>query len=304
MLHSNYRCEKLCKILDFSEYNDHISLIMSKNFILETSRKNFIRISAYNHENISNLPCIIIVHGFKGFKDWGFFPFAAKYFANKGFFVLTFNFSHNGVGDNLLDFTELNKFAANTYSLELEELNEIIDNYSKDFFGEVKNKKIGLLGHSRGGGVSILAAAERNDINSLAVWASISRVDRYNEQQKIRWRKDGFLMVQNARTKQEMKMNVTALDDIEANKDDSLNIKKAVKNLKCPFLIAHGQQDLSVKISEAEDLHNWSDHSYSEIFKIPGTGHTFDVVHPFTGSNSKLDILLDKTTNFFKINLI
>lgn len=33
--------------------------------------------------------------------------------------VITFNFSHNGVGENLLEFTELETFAVNTYSCEL-----------------------------------------------------------------------------------------------------------------------------------------------------------------------------------------
>ena len=72
------------------------------------------------------LPTLVILHGFKGFKDWGFFPYAAEFLANRGFAVITFNFSMNGVGQNLLDFTELDKFARNTYSREQENVAKII----------------------------------------------------------------------------------------------------------------------------------------------------------------------------------
>jgi len=42
----------------------------------------------------------VYVHGFKGFKDWGFVPYIGETFASKGFAFLTFNFSHNGIESN------------------------------------------------------------------------------------------------------------------------------------------------------------------------------------------------------------
>jgi hypothetical protein len=77
-------------------------------------------------ENLNSSPCIIFVHGFKGFKDWGFVPYRCEYFAENGFFVVSFNFSHNGVGERFTEFTELEKFAENTFSPEITELSEII----------------------------------------------------------------------------------------------------------------------------------------------------------------------------------
>ena len=116
---------------------------MSKNFELITSQNEKLRITSYSFANAGTAPCIILVHGFKGFKDWGFGPYIAEYLAKKGFFVITFNFSHNGVGDNLSEFTELDKFADNTFSLEINELNELISAYLKGDFCVVENKKIG-----------------------------------------------------------------------------------------------------------------------------------------------------------------
>jgi dienelactone hydrolase len=117
-----------------------------------------------------------LVHGFKGFKDWGFFPFTAKFLLSKGFNVISFNFSHNGVGNSLTEFDELDKFEKNTISLELSELNQIIIQIAGGNVKGLKPKKIGLLGHSRGAAVSILATSANKNVSSLCCWAPVSKL--------------------------------------------------------------------------------------------------------------------------------
>jgi uncharacterized protein len=276
---------------------------MSKDFILKTTLGNEINISAFGSKNLLNSPCIILVHGFKGFKDWGFWPILAEFFAKNNYFVLSFNFSHNGIGKNLTEFSELDKFAQNTFSLEISELSELIDAYSNNYFGHTNNKKIGLLGHSRGGAIVILSSLLNKNISAFAVWSTVSSLDRYTARQKEKWRKEGAFELLNTRTKQVMRLNTTLLDDVEKNINGSLNIEKAVSKLNKPLLIAHGDQDLTVKIKEAELLYSWADKSKTELFKIHGTGHTFNMQHPDIGSNKKFDSLIDKTLQFFNNNL-
>ena len=276
---------------------------VSKDFVFDTTQGNKLKVTVFGNENIKQSPCIILVHGFKGFKDWGFCPYIGRYFGDRDFFVITFNFSHNGIGSNLTEFTELDKFAENTFSLEISELSELIDAYTDNFFGETNNKQIGLLGHSRGGGISILTAKQKNDINAVAVWASVSSFDRYSERQKEAWREKGVFEVLNTRTNQVMRLNVSLLSDLEKNKNGLLNIENAVENLNKPLFIAHGEQDLAVPIKEAETIYDWSNKEMTEFIRIPSTGHTFDAKHPFESSNNKLDFLLNKTEKFFKNNL-
>ncbi len=275
---------------------------MSEDFILTTTQNNKLRISAFGIERINSAPCIVLVHGFKGFKDWGSFPYAAEYFVKEGYFVLTFNFSHNGIGDNLTEFTELDEFAENTFSLEVNELSELVLSYKRGFFGKVSNNKVGLIGHSRGGAISLLTSSKMKEIDAVAVWASVANFDRYSVRQKEEWRKKGKFDVMNSRTKQIMSLNVSLLNDLEKNKHDFLNIEKAVKNLNKPLFIAHGEQDLSVKIKEAEMLYNWSDKNNTKFYKIPSTGHTFNMKHPFDGSNPVFENLLNETKIFFNSN--
>ena len=276
---------------------------MNKDFVLNTKKNEKIRIRCYGYENIESAPCIICVHGFKGFKDWGFWPYTGKFFAENGFFVLTFNFSHNGIGDNLTEFTELQKFADNTISLELDELDEITDAYLNNYFGNVKNLRLGILGHSRGGGEVILFASRKKQINAVVTWAAVANFNRYSKRQEKEWRKQGFFEVLNSRTKQLMRLNVSLLEDIQKNEQNLLNIEIAVNHLDKPLLLVHGEQDLTVQIKEAEKIYQNSNKEITELYRIPSTGHTFDITHPFAGSNPKFDSVLEKTLDFFNKHL-
>jgi len=88
----------------------------------------------------------------------------------------------------------------------------------------MNNQKIGIIGHSRGGGVSLSTASELRLVDAVAVWASISKFDRYNINQKALWQKEGFSEVLNSRTNQMMRLSLDLLEDIEKNKYDKLNI--------------------------------------------------------------------------------
>jgi len=71
----------------------------------------------------------------------------------------------------------------------------------------------------------------------------------------------------------------------------SLNLEKAINMLNKPLLIIHSQQDLTVKINEAKN---------TQLKIIKGTGHTFNIKHPFEGTNEKFEQVLFLTNKFFK----
>ncbi len=276
---------------------------MIKDYTLETSRNEKLQITTYGENNLSSKKFLIFVHGFKGFKDWGFGPFLSNYFADKGFFVITFNFSHNGVGTDKYEFTELDKFAANTYSREVDELSEIIESTKNGFFEGVVPEKIGLIGHSRGGAISLLTASNKDEIDALVTWSAVAKLDRYSDRQKKEWKKLGYFEALNSRTNQLMRMNYSFLEDLEKNKNGKLNLEKALRNLDKPLMIAHGDQDLAVPKKEADQIYEWSDKERTELFILNNTGHTFDIKHPFEGSSEKFDKLLYATNNFFQKHL-
>ncbi|MEE9442509.1 MAG: dienelactone hydrolase family protein [candidate division Zixibacteria bacterium] len=269
---------------------------MKKDYKLRMTDGEYLTVTTYGKPD-SKKPCLIYIHGFKGFKDWGFVPYIGEFLSRRGFLAVTFNFSHNGIGENMTEFTELDKFANNTYSREIRELNELVAACKSGEFGPCD--KVGILGHSRGGGTSLLTAAQNKDIGAVATWSAVSSFNRYSENLKEKWRQQGFFEVVNQRTGQVMQLNTVLLDDIEENGAEGLNIEKAVKNLNKPLLVIHGEEDEAVPEKEADIIHNWADPKLSEILKIPGAGHTFGAAHPFKGSNEKLDQALAASADFF-----
>jgi len=277
---------------------------MKKDFTFITSKSNLIRGTIFYNEQPENLPCVIIIHGFKGFKDWGYVPYFAKELAENGFFVLTFNFSHNGIGENPFEFTELEKFANNTISLEVSELNEIIDFYNNGGFGfDGNNNSIGLIGHSRGGAIAIIQtkeSIEKNkniNVKALALWGTIATFERYTKHQVELWKKQGYIEVVNTRTNQVMKLNKILLEDYEQNRE-RFNLLNCISKITIPILIVHGEQDLTVPLSEAYQLYEASNKNLTELVVIPAAGHTFNIVHPYTGSNPQFEQVKSRTIDF------
>jgi hypothetical protein len=71
-------------------------------------------------------PAVVVVHGFKGFKDWGMFPPFSERLARAGFTAVTPNLSGSGVDDQG-DFVYPERFGHNTFSAELEDLRRVIE---------------------------------------------------------------------------------------------------------------------------------------------------------------------------------
>lgn len=252
-------------------------------------------------ENTENLSLLIFCHGFKGFKDWGGFPYMMNKLAGNNFFCVSFNFSYNGVGEagnDLLNFTRLNLFSQNTFSRELDDLNSVLDyleenqkNYNYNYDNLI------LAGHSRGGGIAILKTAEDNRIKKLITLASVAEFDRYSKRMKENWKERGYWEVMNTRTKQMMRLNYTLLEDLEKN-NLRLNIKEAVKKINVPYLIIHGKEDLAVDYSEAETLYHLCNKQFCRMDIIPNTGHTFGIVHPFNGTTNEFENVISRISKF------
>ena len=243
---------------------------------------------------------VVVVHGFKGFKDWGFFPHLGARLVAAGHAVVSFNFSRCGIGEYPDEFTESDAFAANTLSLEHEELLGILDEVIAGDLLPRRPRSVGVLGHSRGGGQAILAAAADPRVAALVTWAAVGHFDRWSAETKAQWREDGQVVVLNQRTGQQMPMGVGLLEDYEANRE-RLDIPVAAAAVEAPWLIVHGRDDLTVPCAEADDLARAS--GRARVALIDKAGHTFEVGHPFQGPSPQLTQALEQTLAHFRVHL-
>jgi dienelactone hydrolase len=286
-----------------------MNLLLDDNFLLVNNIGKQIKGDIRFPAGKSDLPAVIIIHGFKGFKDWGFIPYVAEKIAFSGAITITFNFSMNGIdgSSDLLDRPE--DFAENTITRQLSDALIVIDFFKNKYLPEINDKwngRIFLLGHSLGGAISLLISLHRDCIDKIALWAAISTFDRYTERQKKIWRKKGFMEFVNMKTSQALRLNLSYLEDFEQNEKE-FSILDAASKFMNQLLIIHGEQDMTVPMKEAlilekAYLNNSNVTSKSLLKKIIGnTGHTFGINHPFESSNASLNEAIKTTTEFFEL---
>ena len=279
---------------------------IEKNKILDRAHKKPILLDTFYSEKFSNQPIVIFCHGYKGFKDWGAWNLMAKSIAEAGICVIKFNFSHNGgTMENPIDFPDLEAFGNNNYSLELDDLNDVINWATKTFkdnpFVDINN--LILIGHSRGGGITILKSSKDERIKKLITLASVCDFSKRTATigNLEEWKELGVKYVVNGRTKQQMPHYYQFYEDFKAN-EKQLDIEAAEKQLQVPHLIIHGNNDTSVSINEAYALHRWNPKSKLEI--IEAADHVFNVRHPWDKStlNNELQTVVSLITTFVKNN--
>jgi pimeloyl-ACP methyl ester carboxylesterase len=255
-----------------------------QNSIIEGKHEKPILTDVFYNATKQSKPIVIFAHGYKGFKDWGCWNLVAEHFATNNFFFVKFNFSHNGgTAIQPIDFPDLEAFGNNNYTIELDDLQSVIDWVLEnvDFADEIDRSNITLIGHSRGGGISVLKASEDKRVTRLITWAAVSSFgDRSATIGELEdWKKNGVKYVLNGRTKQQMPHYFQFFENYKAN-ETRLNIELAVKKLDIPYLIIHGTNDTSISFDEAKLLHNWN--PKSEISDIKDADHTFGGKHPWT----------------------
>ena len=233
---------------------------------------------------------VVVAHGFKGFKDWGFFPLLCDRLALDGHLVVSFNTSLNGIGPGLLEFTDLDAFGRNTVSREVEDLHWMVDRTLEGAWnGGRRPESLGLLGHSRGGGNAVIVASERAEVSTLVTWAAVSTYHRWLAEQERDWAAAGVTYILNARTGQEMPLYRTVLDDLRAN-SERFDVVAAAGRVGVPWLVVHGAEDATVPVEEARRLAEAG--PAVDLLVLEGSGHTFEAVHPLAETPPALEAAL------------
>ncbi len=230
-------------------------------------------------------PVVVFVHGFKGFKDWGHFNVLADFFARQGFVFVKLDLSHNGVvPGGTGDLEDLEAFGQNNFSLELNDIGTLLDAL---FAGrpelpaaELDLSRLALVGHSRGGGLVLLKAAEDKRVKAVVTWAAIGNVNPgWTEELMQHWQQQGVFHVENSRTKQQLPLYFQIVEDYHRHRlrlDIPHNLRR---KLRQPLLILHGDQDETVPLARAHELKTHKPDA--ELVVLPGVTHNFGGAHPW-----------------------
>ncbi|AJY74484.1 alpha/beta hydrolase [Paenibacillus beijingensis] len=248
-------------------------------------------------------PVLLIAHGFKAFKDWGFFPYIAERFAASGFYTVTFNFSCNGVNET--DFDELDKFAVNTYSREQGDLAAVLHAVQQrqlPLASEADARTVAVLGHSRGGGNAILFAAEHPAVKAVVTWNGVARANLFDASFEAEAASKGVAYTPNARTGQQMPISHVFFEDLKSQ-GERFNIAQRLSRLteRIPVLLVLGSADSERIVTGFGALREAAPAARHHL--IEGAAHTFGAVHPFAGTTPALEEALNVSVRFFAENL-
>ena len=280
-----------------------MKLNIERNTIIKNPKTRDFLADAFYPESENQLPLVIFAHGYKGYKDWGAWNLMAQKFAEAGFFFVKFNFSHNGTTiEKPTDFADLEAFGQNNFSKEMSDYDEVLNYFCNH--DKVDSKKIAIIGHSRGGGISVIKAFEDDRVKLLISLAGVSNFkyrfptkDRFDE-----WKNSGVMYSENKRTHQHMPHYFQFFEDFERN-EQRFDIQHAAQHLVKPFLIIQGTDDDAVKDKEAFLLNEWC--KTSELVIMENANHTFGAKEPWTenGLPDQLNKATSLATDFLKAHL-
>ena len=279
-----------------------MKVVVEKNIIIKNPETQDFLADAFYDESAEKLPLVIFAHGYKGYKDWGAWNLTAKKFAEAGFFFVKFNFSHNGTTlEKPLEFDDLEAFGNNNFSKEMSDYDEVLNYFSKH--PKVDLEKIAIIGHSRGGGISVIKAFEDDRVKLLISLAGVSNFKyRFPNQERFEdWKNSGVFYSENGRTHQQMPHYFQFFEDFE-NNERRFDIQYAAQHFEKPLLIIQGTNDDAVKDKEAALLHEWAKNS--ELEMIENANHTFGAKEPWEGNvlPEDLNTATSQIIAFIKMN--
>ncbi len=237
-----------------------------------------------------------------GFKDWGFLPYVAERLARAGLAVVSFNFSGAGVGEASDTFDEPERFGHNTYTKELHDLDVVLEAVTSGAF-DFRPSAYGLFGHSAGGGIAVLRAAQDERVRALVTWAAVARFGRLIAPLTDELRRTGTARVSSQRSGPELPLYRDMLDDLDAHSAGPLDVVRAAGAVRAPWLIVHGTADQTVPWGDGRDLHHAARAGERELFLVDGAGHGFGAGHPWAGSNTALEQVVRRTVDWFARHL-
>lgn len=232
---------------------------------------------------------MLICHGFKGYKDYGFLPWLAHAAARQGFIAHRFNFSHSGMTQNPQTFERPDLFERDTWGKQIHDLQTAAAASASGQLpgGATADRPQVWFGHSRGGVAIILAAARVFDgagmpgtpkpVGLIPVAAPDAAM-RLDPDQIDRLKRRGYLESPSVRTGQALRIGKPWFDEIEQD-PQAFDPLLCIARVRCPVLLLHGDRDTTVSVDASHRLAAAAGQRAS-LRILPGGSHTFASPNP------------------------
>jgi pimeloyl-ACP methyl ester carboxylesterase len=224
---------------------------------------------------------VIIIPGFLGHTDWGFYPSLAKILAGRGYAVILFNHSTGGAGENGKPYSDL----ANLKNMTIErDLSDVV----RIFKALKKNEMPGLpdlsglpvfpVGHSKGGAIGILSSAGEPSVAALVSVNGTSDLLRIPKEKAYEIIERGFQEKTIPGTKINIRVTSEYWKQLIEN-PGRYDVFHVLKSLTKKILFVQGVLDDKIPVSEAKAMHEAAP-AGSELLLFEGVDHNLGYISP------------------------
>jgi len=247
------------------------------------------------------LPVVLVLHGFKGYKDYGFFPYLTQSLADSALVAIRLNFSHSGIDDDYTTFGRPDLFERDSWGKQLFDVEAAIAALpTLPHADRMDPAALAILGHSRGGVVVLLTGGSDSRIKAVVGLSASSSADMPEAQKRV-IREDGFILSPSARTGQDLRIGRAWIDDLEEHAPER-DVLAAVARMKAPLMIVHGTDDESVPIGCADAIAAAYPGDADKLI-LEGAGHTFNCTNPMSKPSPALEELIARVGAFLHKHL-
>jgi len=229
------------------------------------------------------LGAILLLHGFKGYKDYGFLPHLAGTLTHAGFIVHRINLSHSGIQHGHGDF-DADLFERDTWNRTIEDLHVLCANVDKGHLAGDGRGTI-LMGHSRGG-AAVLAAAGRHAtdgalgaLRGVVALSAPARLNGLDDQTAAALLAEGSLASPSSRTGQALRVGAPWLQE-QLDDPEGHDLSSLMAAVQAPVLLVHGTDDPTVPATDAVRLAQCLPDRV-EVHLVEDADHVFTTPNPF-----------------------
>ena len=253
---------------------------MNQEKIIFQNSKGQKLVGDFYSPNAKNFPVVIFVHGYTSDKNTSKGRRLGELLPAKGIGIFVIDLSGRGESDG--------KFEDTTITQYIDDLKCAINEMTK------YTNKIGVVGSSLGGLVSLQETAKDNRVNALALLSPVSTFPHKSRRKEFspegvkEWKEKGFTFTESGRFGM-LKLNFSYYEDGLKYGDYSIYEK-----IDIPVLIVHGTDDKSVQLEESKELiKHLKNH---KLIPLEGADHRYT-------NQDDFDKVIEETTKFFVENL-
>ncbi len=228
---------------------------------------------------------VLLAHGFKGYKDYGFIPWLAETISKAGYVAHRFNFSHGGMGHGHGSFDEA-AFQEDTWNRQVDDILTLLARLREGVLPGGKVSGMLLAGHSRGGATCLLAGGRHageeaiEGLRGIVTLAAPSACLGMKGEDRERLLSDGRLPSPSSRTGQVLHVGASWLNE-QLDDPGAHDLLSLAGRITVPVHVIHGVLDDAVPVKDAGEIADATGGT-GEAILIEGANHVFNTPNPFS----------------------